>query len=97
MITFLASSDCKFCFLVPGITHSQETQNHDKKQAVHLSLFFDNRLISIETENQNNETSLKSAKLVALCENYNLQDINKPFQSFNAAVPSDFTKKDYYD
>ena len=40
---------------------------------------------------------LKSAKLVALCENYNLEDINQRFQSFKVAVPSDFTKKDYCD
>ena len=54
-------------------------------------------MVLIETENKKKNVILKSAKLVALCENYNLQDIKQRFQSFNAAVPSDFTKKDYYD
>ena len=52
MITFLMSSGCKLCFLVPGITHSQETKNHNKQQ-FHLLVFSDDRLISKETEKQN--------------------------------------------
>ena len=43
-------------------------------------------MVLIETENQNKIAILKSAKLVALCENYNLQDINQRFQSFKVAV-----------
>ena len=64
MITFIfhiLCSDCKFFFLVPGITHSQETKNHDKQQAFHLSLFFGNRMVLIETENQNKKCHIKSA------------------------------------
>ena len=52
MITCFTSSDCKLCFLVPAITHSQETKNHNKQQ-FHLLVFSDDRLISKETEKQN--------------------------------------------
>ena len=52
MITFFTSSGCKLCFLVPGITHSQETNNHNKQQ-FHLLVFYDDSLISKETEKQN--------------------------------------------
>ena len=52
MITFFTSSGCKLCFLVPGITHSQETNNHNKQQ-FHLLVFSDDSLISKETEKQN--------------------------------------------
>ena len=52
MITFFTSSDCKLYFLVPGITHSQETKNHNKQQFP-LLVFSDDRLISKETEKQN--------------------------------------------
>ena len=50
MIT--VSSNCKLCFLFPGITHSQETKDHNKQQ-LHLLVFSDNRMISKETEKQN--------------------------------------------
>ena len=52
VITFFTSSGCKLCFLVPGITHSQETKNHNKQQ-FHLLVFSDDSLISKETEKQN--------------------------------------------
>ena len=52
MITFFTSSGCNLCFLVPGITHSQETNNHNKQQ-FHLLVFYDDSLISKETEKQN--------------------------------------------
>ena len=52
MITFFTSSGCKLCFLFPDITHSQETKNHNKRQ-FHLLVFSDDRMISKETEKQN--------------------------------------------
>ena len=54
-------------------------------------------MVLIETENQNKKCHIKICKAgrTLICENYNLEDINQRFQSFNAAVPSDFTKKGY--
>ena len=52
MITFFTSSGCKLCFLFPGVTHSQEAKNHNKQQ-FHLLVFSDDRMISKETEKQN--------------------------------------------
>ena len=40
------------CCLSSGITRSQETKNHNKQQ-FHLLVFSDGRLISKETEKQN--------------------------------------------
>ena len=40
------------CCLSSGITHSQETKNQNKQQ-FHLLVFSDDRLISKETEKQN--------------------------------------------